>query len=110
MSIQLMDRGEHAIIISDIRHCYGEQGCEEKQIPPTNGYHMKIDLQFHDWKYPVEIQTLSINERLSWGFVFPGFIFFSSRNLFLEIKNVNVEIFPIVEKNILSLFIAIKML
>ena len=73
LSIQLMDRGEHAIIDSDVRHCYGENGCEEKQIPPntsTNSYRMKIDLQFHDWKNPVDIQALSINERLAWGFVF----------------------------------------
>ena len=79
MSIQLMDRGERAIIDSDVRHCYGENGCEEKQIPPfttTNPYRMKIDLQFHDWKDPVDIQTLSINERLTWGFVLPIFFLF----------------------------------
>lgn len=72
MSIQLMDRGEHAIINSDVRHCYGETGCEEKQLPPvttTNSYRMKIDLQLHDWKDPIDIITLSVNERLAWGLV-----------------------------------------
>ncbi len=67
-----MDRGEHAFIDSDVRHCYGENGCEEKQIPPLaseNSYRMKIDLEFHDWKYAPDIQTLTINERLYWGFV-----------------------------------------
>lgn len=70
ISIQLMDRGEHAVIDSDVRHCYGEQGCEEKQIPPvtaTSPYRMKIDIQLHDWKYPAEIPTLPVNERLAWG-------------------------------------------
>ena len=39
--VQSMDRGERALIDSDIRHCYGEIGCEEKQIPsvsPLNPY------------------------------------------------------------------------
>jgi hypothetical protein len=67
-----MDRGEHAFIDSDVRHCYGENGCEEKQIPPIsseNSYRMKIDLEFHDWKYAPDIQTLTTNDRLYWGFV-----------------------------------------
>ncbi|CAF4070693.1 unnamed protein product [Rotaria sp. Silwood2] len=70
ISIQLMDRGEHAFIYSDVRHCYGEIGYEEKQIPPissNNSYRMKIDLEFHDWKYAPDIQTLSIDERLFWS-------------------------------------------
>jgi len=70
ITIQLMDRGEHAIIDSDIRHCYGEQGCEEKQIPPissNNSYRMKIDLEFHDWKQPIDIQILTADQRLYWG-------------------------------------------
>jgi hypothetical protein len=70
IAIQLMDRGENALIDSDIRHCYGEKGCEEKQIPPitsNNLYRMKINLEFHDWKAAYDIQTLTINERLYWG-------------------------------------------
>ncbi|CAF4871150.1 unnamed protein product [Rotaria sp. Silwood1] len=70
LSIQLMDRGEHALIYSDVRHCYGDIGCEEKQIPPissNNSYQMKIDLEFHDWKHAPDIQTLSIDERLFWS-------------------------------------------
>ncbi|CAF3924366.1 unnamed protein product [Rotaria sordida] len=70
ISIQLMDRGEHAFIYSDIRHCYGEMGCEEKQIPSVssnNSYRMKIDLELHDWKHVPDIQTLSIDERLFWS-------------------------------------------
>ncbi|CAF1349964.1 unnamed protein product [Adineta steineri] len=69
--IQSMNRGEHATIDSDIRHCYGQMGCQEKQIPPvnssTNSYKMKIELEFHDWTSPPDIQTLSITERLFWG-------------------------------------------
>ncbi|CAF1047316.1 unnamed protein product [Adineta steineri] len=68
--IQLMDRGERAMIDSEARHCYGDIGCEEKQVPPitsTNSYSMKIDLELHDWKYAPEIQTLSVKERLYWS-------------------------------------------
>jgi FK506-binding protein 8 len=68
--VLLMDRGERASIDSDIRHCYGENGCEEKQIPPItslNPYRMKIDLELHDWISPPDVQTLSIEERLYWG-------------------------------------------
>ena len=67
-----MDRGEHATIDSDTRHCYGENGCEEKQIPPVssdNSYRMKIDLEFHDWQDPTDVQILSTERRLYWGFV-----------------------------------------
>ncbi|UJR38553.1 hypothetical protein I4U23_031219 [Adineta vaga] len=69
LSVQFMNRGERAIIDSDIRHCYGELGCEEKQIPPANNqsYRMKIDLELYDWKSPPDVQTLSIDERLFWG-------------------------------------------
>ena len=70
ISLQSMDRGERALIDCDIRHCYGEIGCEEKQIPPINSlnsYRMKIDLELHQWISPPDIQLLSINERLSWG-------------------------------------------
>jgi tetratricopeptide (TPR) repeat protein len=66
-----MNRGERALIDSDIRHCYGDMGCEEKQIPSINStknsYKMKIDLEFHDWKSPPDVQTLSIEDRLFWG-------------------------------------------
>ncbi|UJR07620.1 hypothetical protein I4U23_011909 [Adineta vaga] len=68
--IQLMDRSEHALIDSDVRHCYGENGCEEKQIPPitsTNSYRMKIDLELVDWTDAPDIPTLSVNERLNWS-------------------------------------------
>ncbi|CAF1139388.1 unnamed protein product [Adineta ricciae] len=68
--IQLMDRGEHALIDSDVRHCYGENGCEEKQIPPvtsTSSYRMRIDLELVDWKDAPDISTLPINERLQWS-------------------------------------------
>jgi len=68
--VLLMDRGERALIDSDIRHCYGENGCEEKQIPPIsslNSYRMKIDLELHDWISPPDVQKLSIEERLYWG-------------------------------------------
>ncbi|CAM4818154.1 unnamed protein product [Rotaria magnacalcarata] len=70
ISIQLMDRGEHAFIDADIRHGYGEIGCIEKEIPPVSSnikYRMKIDLEFHDWKDAPDIQTLSIDERLHWS-------------------------------------------
>jgi FK506-binding protein 8 len=70
ISVLLMNRGEHALIDSDIRHCYGEIGCEEKQIPPIsslNSYRMKIDLELHDWISPPDVQTLPIEERLYWG-------------------------------------------
>ncbi|CAF1038675.1 unnamed protein product [Adineta steineri] len=68
--IQLMDRGERAMIDSEARHCYGDIGCEEKQVPPitsTSSYSMKIDLELHDWKYAPEIQALSVKERLYWS-------------------------------------------
>lgn len=115
ITIQLMDRGEHAIIDSDIRHCYGENGCEEKGIPPItseNTYRMKIDLELHDWKYPEKIQTLTINERINWRFISILF-YFLQKNFFyfyLVIKNDNEEIFYIVEKNIYQQFNVIKML
>jgi len=68
--IQLMDRGERALIDSDIRHCYGDIGCEDKHIPPIttiNPYRMKIELELHDWISPADIQILSIDQRLYWG-------------------------------------------
>ena len=68
--VQLMNRGERALVDSDIRHCYGENGCEEKQIPPissTDSYRMKIDLELHDWKSPSDVQYLPVEERLYWG-------------------------------------------
>ena len=64
-----MDRGERALIDSDIRHCYGEIGCEEKQIPAIstiNSYKMKIDLELHNWISPSHVQTLPVEERLYW--------------------------------------------
>ena len=70
MSVQLMDRGEQAVIDSDPRHCYDEPGCEEKQIPPVTPdkpYRMKIELNLHDWKVPPEISTMSIDERIVWS-------------------------------------------
>lgn len=70
MSVQLMDRGEQAVIDSDSRHCYDQAGCEEKQIPPItseNPYRMKIELDFHDWKAPPEISTMKIDERIFWS-------------------------------------------
>jgi len=86
MSIQLMDRGEHAIIDSDVRHCYELNGCEEKGIPPIseeNSYRMKIDLELHDWKYPSDIQTLTVDERLLWRFLFNLFHICFFLNLFI---------------------------
>lgn len=68
-----MDRGEHALIESDVRHCYGNIGCKEKQIPQISSnksYRMKIDLEFHDWKDGFDIQKLSIDERIYWRFLF----------------------------------------
>jgi len=64
-----MNRGERAVIDSDARHCYGEIGCQEKQIPSssTGPFRMKIDLELHDWISPPDIETLSIAERLQWG-------------------------------------------
>jgi FK506-binding protein 8 len=70
ISVQKMNRGEHAVIDADIRLGYGDIGCEEKQIPPTtslNPYRMKIDLELHDWKSALDVQTLSIEDRLHWG-------------------------------------------
>jgi hypothetical protein len=108
-----MDRGEHAIIDSDIRHCYGEIGCEEKQIPPVsadNSYRMKVDLEFHDWKYPPDIPTLSIEQRLYWRFVELSFIFLNFCFFILVIKNDKEEIFHIAEKIIQQHFNVIKLL
>lgn len=68
--VQLMDRGERALIDSDIRHCYGDIGCEDKHIPPItsiNPYRMKIELELHDWISPADIQILSIDQRRYWG-------------------------------------------
>jgi hypothetical protein len=62
-----MNRGERALIDSDVRHCYGQNDCEDKQISSItslNPYRMKIELEFHDWISPPDIQTLSIDERL----------------------------------------------
>jgi hypothetical protein len=76
--VQLMDRGERALIDSDIRHCYGEIGCEEKEIPsvsPNNSYRMKIDLELHDWKPATDVQRLSVEERLRWGYFLQFFYF-----------------------------------
>ena len=70
ISIQLMDRGEIALIDSDVRHCYGDIGCAEKQLPPIsslNPYRMKIHIELHDWINPTDIQFLTIHDRLSWG-------------------------------------------
>lgn len=70
ISIQSMDRGEIALIDSDVRHCYGDIGCEEKQLPPTtslNPYRMKIHIELHDWINPMDIQFLSIHDRIHWG-------------------------------------------
>ncbi len=60
----MLDRGEHASIDSDTRHCYGDIGCEEKDIPPvtsTNSYRMKIDLELLDWKDAPDIQIFLIH-------------------------------------------------
>ncbi|CAF0817990.1 unnamed protein product [Rotaria sordida] len=68
--VQTMNRGECALIDSDIRHCYGDMGCLEKEIPSVssnNSYRMKIELELHDWQSPVDVQKLLINERLCWG-------------------------------------------
>jgi tetratricopeptide (TPR) repeat protein len=68
--VQLMDRGERALIDSDIRHCYGDIGCQDKHIPPItsiNPYRMKIELELHDWISPADVQILSIDQRLYWG-------------------------------------------
>ena len=72
--VQLMNEGEKALIDSDIRHCYGERGLEEKGIPPTSkdspSYRMKIELEVQRWSSSPDPQTLQVNERLFWGFVF----------------------------------------
>ena len=68
--IQSMDRGEHALIDSDVRHCYGQNGCQEKLIPPItslNPYRIKIDLILHDWISPPDVRILSIDQRLYWA-------------------------------------------
>ncbi|CAF3445624.1 unnamed protein product [Rotaria socialis] len=68
--VQSMNRGECALINCDIRHCYGEMGCHEKQIPAistNNSYRMLIELELHDWQSPPDIRKLSIDERLYWG-------------------------------------------
>lgn len=85
MSIQLMNCGECAFIYSEARHCYGNIGCEEKKIPPIstdNSYRMKIDLEFHDYKDPLNIEKLSIDERLYWRFSFLSLNNFSEKKLF----------------------------
>lgn len=70
LSIQLMDRGEQALIDSDIRHCYGEKGYPEKNIPPVidgnPSYRMQIELELHQWKIAEEIQSLSVEKRIFW--------------------------------------------
>lgn len=68
--VQTMNRGESALINCDIRHCYGDSGCQEKQIPAVsshNSYRMLIELELHDWQSPSDIRQLSIDERLFWG-------------------------------------------
>ena len=74
-----MDRGELASIDSDIRHCYGNAGCPEKNIPEVktndHSYRMKIILELHDWKRIDDIQSLSVEERIFWGFLFLCFSF-----------------------------------
>ncbi|CAF1935662.1 unnamed protein product [Rotaria magnacalcarata] len=68
--VQSMNRGECALINCDIRHCYGDMGCHEKQIPAistNNSYRMLIELELHDWQTPPNIRKLSIDERLYWG-------------------------------------------
>jgi hypothetical protein len=57
----LIDRGERALSDTDIRHCYGDIGYEEKHIPPItsiNAYRMKIELELHEWISPVDVQIL----------------------------------------------------
>lgn len=71
ISVQLMDRNERALIDSDIRHCYGELGCPEKNIPPVSStgstYRMKIDLKLEDWTNPVDPLSLTVEQRIFWG-------------------------------------------
>ena len=62
MRIQLMDRSEHALNDSYIRHGYGDLGWREKQIPSSTStkksYRIKINLEFHQWKSLEDIQRL----------------------------------------------------
>ena len=70
IAVQVMNRGERALIESQVRHCFGDEGCEEKQVPPlssNNTYRMRIELELHDWNTAPDVQTLSVDERLSWG-------------------------------------------
>ena len=70
IAVQVMNRGERALIESHVRHCFGDEGCEEKQVPPlssSNAYRMRIELELHDWSTAPDVQTISVEERLSWG-------------------------------------------
>lgn len=71
LSVQLMDRGEQATIDSDIRHCYGEKGLPEKNIPPVidenPSYRMKIDIELIDWKPAEDMMNLSTDQRILWA-------------------------------------------
>lgn len=70
--LQTMHRNERSLIVSDVRHCYGTLGCQEKGIPAVeqgnNVYKMKIELELHNWTNPPSTKDLSIEDRLFWGF------------------------------------------
>ena len=111
--VQLMDRGEHALIDADVRHCYGDIGCPEKKIPAsssTGPYRMKIDVELHDWKVSSDVETLAAAERLSWGFdrCFLSFLSVDER-VFVETRSDRWATSTTVDKIIPVLFNAIAM-
>lgn len=69
-TIQSMDEGEIALILSDVRHCYGNRGCEEKNLrpfDPTNPYQMEIHLEFHQYLPSPSVEHLSAQQRIFWA-------------------------------------------
>ena len=112
--VQLMDRGERALIDADTRHCYGEMGYPEKKISArssTGPYRMKIDVELHDWQVASDVETLSAAERLSWGFDYCCLSFLSvDERVFAETRSDRWATSTIADKIIPVLFNAIVML
>ena len=68
--VQSMNEGEIALISSDVRHCYGTNGCQEKNVRPhtdLNPYRILIRLELHQWIPSPNVQLLSAQERIFWA-------------------------------------------
>lgn len=70
LTVQSMDEGELATIISDVRHVYGNEGFVEKEIPmrtDENDYQMKIVLELIQFFPAANVEHLSADERFRWA-------------------------------------------